>query len=76
LESSELIETVVDEYDHVYVLRRPGDLRGDGSSYNYWIAAADFLYSGHGLEISDWVRTLDFSVFDRPAPKDRPVPWR
>jgi hypothetical protein len=67
-----LFSTDVDEYDQDYVLHEPWNL----FMSNFWICAASFLYEGHGVEIHDWVRTLDFTIFDRPAPSDRDVPWR
>jgi hypothetical protein len=76
LESSELVETVIDEYDHVYLLKEPWTLREGRYTYNFWISAAHFLHFGYGVEIPDWIRSLDFSIYDRPAPPGRPVPWR
>ncbi|UJH70059.1 hypothetical protein [Ornithinimicrobium sp. INDO-MA30-4] len=46
------------------------------SRYNFWICAAAFLYFGHGVEIQDWVKGLDFTIFDRAAAPERDVPWR
>lgn len=47
-----------------------------GFGYNFWRCAAEFLYFGHGVEIQDWVKGLDFTIFDRTAAPERDVPWR
>ncbi|WP_433579045.1 hypothetical protein [Nocardia brasiliensis] len=44
--------------------------------HNFWVLAAYFLYQGYGVEIQDWVRGLDFSIFDRLAPETSKVDWR
>jgi len=44
--------------------------------YNFWISSAEFLCEGFGVPIQDWIKTLEFSVFDKVAPANRDVPWR
>jgi hypothetical protein len=48
----------------------------DRHRYNFWISIAEFLCEGYGVEIQDWIKSLDFSIFDRVAPANRDVPWR
>ncbi len=77
LQGRDLIEIWPDEdagtVDYVFrtLWRLPGQLR-----YNFWISAAYFLYEGYGVEIQDWIKSLDFSIFDRVAPANRDVSWR
>lgn len=76
LEDRMVLEEVAgDEYEPAtnYILER---LWNVGGRDNFWVYAAHFLYEGHGLEIQDWVRGLDFSIFDRKAGLGRDVPWR
>ncbi|GAB2565030.1 hypothetical protein [Kribbella endophytica] len=78
--SSDLVEIDVndDENGQEYTFHSPWSFRIKGTrySFDFWSSAAEFLQSGHGVEIQDWVRSLDFSIFDRRAPKGRDVPWR
>jgi hypothetical protein len=65
-----------DEYEGTadYVFGRIGNSRTLRYNFNFWRSAAGFLYAGHGVEIQDWIKGLDFSIFDRIAPADRDVP--
>jgi hypothetical protein len=76
LQSRDLISIWVDEYEGqaYYVFGRVWNL--DAIRDNFWPSVAQFLYDGHGVTIQDWVKGLDFSIFDRLAPADRDVPWR
>ena len=76
LKTRDLLHVWVDDDERVayYVFGILWNLRS--SSYSFWPSVAQFLYEGHGVEIQDWVRGLDFSIFDRPAPETRVVPWR
>lgn len=76
LESSGLLVSSIDEYHRSYSFQEPWSLRDGKYRHNFWISAAHFLHLAFGIEIGDWIRTLDFSIFDRPAPNGRPVPWR
>ncbi len=76
LTSHGLLSIIADEYEHVYVIKGPWPSTVANQQEDFWICAAWFLYEGHGVGIDDWVRTLDFSVFDRAASPERPVPWR
>ncbi len=67
-----LLSMDVDEYEQVYALKDPWGMFLN----SFWINVAWFLYSGHGVEIHFWVKTLDFTIFDRLAPEDRDVWWR
>lgn len=67
-----LFSVDADEYDQDYVLHEPWALL----SFKFWICAASFLYEGHAVEIQEWIKTLDFTIFDREAPAGRDVPWR
>lgn len=80
LQTSGLLSVIHDEDEHSYVLDDPWQFPGPavrlGYWYSFWPSVAEFLYAAHGVEVQDWVRTLDFSIFDRRAPDDRDVPWR
>ena len=77
LRTREILELSYDEDTHTadYLLNTRLPTAGSPVGY-FWPAAADFLYEGYGVPIGDWVRGLDFSIFDRPPPADRDVPWR
>jgi hypothetical protein len=78
LKSHEVILIWADEYEGTadYVFGRIGNSQTLRYNFNFWRSAAEFLYAGHGVEIQDWIKGLDFSIFDRIAPADRDVPWR
>lgn len=79
LMSRKLIERWFEEEDRTewYAILSMQQLPTEGSYYyNFWRSTAEFLYSGFGVEIPDWIKGLDFSIFDRVAPADRVVPWR
>ncbi|MRK00950.1 hypothetical protein GEV27_05385 [Aeromicrobium sp. S22] len=76
LENCSLLELNVDEDAQDYVFRDPWNVQEGRYACNFWISAAEFLYQAHGLLISEWARSLDFTVFDRPAHAGRSVPWR
>jgi hypothetical protein len=80
LKERALITVDVDEYEETsaYAIRDQRRLKTNAHSYsyNFWISAAYFLQQGFGVEIQDWVRGLDFSIFDRPAPVSATVEWR
>lgn len=82
LKAFDLIEVSVDEYAHTaeYVLRSPWSFSSGNGRYGYlydfWGAAADFLWAGHSVMVDEWALGLDFSIFDRVAAADRDVPWR
>ena len=78
LKAQNLLDVNYDEYEGVeyYGLSSPWSLYGHRSAYNFWRCAADFLYHAHGVRIDDWLRGLDFSIFDRAAAPGRVVPWR
>lgn len=82
LTALDLVELSIDEDADgaEYLLRSPWSFSlGSGryrSIYDFWGAAADFLWAGHSVLIDEWALGLDFSVFDRPAPQGRMVPWR
>lgn len=77
LMTREIIKTWADEYEGVVYYVFTSSLWQMGAMrYTFWPAVAEFLYDGHGVGVQDWVRGLDFSIFDRPAADDRDVPWR
>ena len=67
-----LLALDMDEFDQDYLIKDPWNLAME----NFWICSAAFLYEAHGVEIQDWLKTLDFTIFDRKAPTSRNVPWR
>ncbi|MEU6190783.1 hypothetical protein [Nocardia sp. NPDC047038] len=77
LQARNVVEVSADEdagtidYAFTTLWKQPGRIQ-----YNFWISAAYFLYEGYGVEIQDWVRGLDFSIFDRLAPETSKVQWR
>lgn len=44
--------------------------------FNFWIATAYFLHESFGVPIQDWLRGLDFEIYDRLAPPAAKVSWR
>lgn len=83
LRSRNLIERVVEEQVEnasvSYWFRSPWELEPGGINYRslkFWPLAASFLYQGYGIEIHEWIKGLDFSIFDRVAPSARIVDWR
>ena len=77
LKSRKLVEIWLDEYAETTdfalgALWHPEERR----SFNFWISAAWFLREGYDLLIHDWIKGLDFSIFDRVAAADRNVIWR
>ena len=77
---SDLLSVDDDEYERNFIFDSPWKfaerLGSSRYSYNFWVSAALFLQLGHGVAMHEWIRTLDFSIFDRPASSDRDVPWR
>ncbi|MBJ7356863.1 hypothetical protein [Nocardioides sp.] len=67
-----LLSLDIDDYDQDYVVKDPWNLMME----NFWVCTASFLYEAFGVEVQDWLRTLDFTIFDRLAPADSGVPWR
>jgi hypothetical protein len=78
LKARALISVEIDEYEETsaYAIRDQWRLKTNTHWYNFWISAAYFLQQGYGVEIQDWVKGLDFSIFDRPAPVSATVEWR
>ncbi|MEV0359368.1 hypothetical protein AB0H71_25260 [Nocardia sp. NPDC050697] len=77
LQERNIVEVSVDDDAGTadYAFRPVWSLSGR-DHYNFWITAAHFLYEAYGLEIQDWIAGLDFSIFDRIAPKSSRVDWR
>jgi hypothetical protein len=77
LQGRNIVYVSSDEYagtaDYVFstLWQLPGRL-----NYNFWISAAGFLNDGFRVEIQDWIKGLDFSIFDRVAPDSERVTWR
>lgn len=69
-----------EEREEAYTVRSPWTFpvtpgARTATSWNFWIAAATFLHEGLNQPLSDWVPTLDFSVFDELAPETQTVQW-
>ncbi|MEV4139365.1 hypothetical protein AB0J72_45285 [Dactylosporangium sp. NPDC049742] len=46
------------------------------STYNFLLAAAQFLWYAFEIPVYDWVKGLNFGLFDTVAGEEKTVPWR
>lgn len=78
LKERDLVSVEVDEDMRTaeYAIRNKWRLQADRYGYNFWISATYFLYQGYRLELHEWIKGLEFDIFDRPAPEAAHVQWR
>lgn len=70
------VEVDYDAQTAEYAIRNKWRLEAGRYGYNFWISAAYFLYQGYRLEVHDWIKGLEFDIFDRRAPEAARVQWR